>query len=998
VVQFNVAGSSRRINAAGWVALLLAGTCLSPVAEAQQTIAGTVTFRGRQTADTQIYTVTSTGSINFTVFSSAGAGTYNVNSGGRVSFTDQATASSATFNISNGGSLVFDGFSPNAGTGTITNAGVVTLGSVNASQANYIGSGANASIQVARGQEGTETTLGSLAGTGTVNLNTMPLTIGGNNASTTFSGTFVGGTNVTKVGSGTLVLTGDSSQTFGGQWNINGGLIGFSSANSLGYNLIQLNGGGLQWQPGTTDDISSQAYGLGIGANGGVLDTNGNNVTFNTPIGFGPVTKAGAGTLSFRPLGGSDNWFSSLTVTGGLVNFVSASNLGSGSVTLNGGGLQWAPGNTADISARLAPLGPGGGTFDTNGNNVTLAGAITGSGGLTKSGSGTLTLLGANTYTGGTVVSAGTLSGNSTSLQGNIVNNAAVVFAQGTNGSGTYAGNMSGSGNLTVTGGTLTTTGNISISGSTTVLGGKLVVNGTLTGTVFVLAGGVGGSGTIGHAVFEGGWFAPGNSIGTLNIGGNLVKQRGHFHAELNAAGQSDRIQVGGTATISGGTVVVMADPGIYANSTTYTILSAAGGVTGGYGGVVGDLAFLTPTLTSDANNLYLTLALQGAAFSGFSGNTANQRAVGYALDQSYASASGDYATVIGALAGLSTAQGPAALSAISSQPWANFGTTNLASSTLFMNTLGQQMAMARGSVVASGGQRQALAQACDVAACDGASPFTVWGSALGGTGSALGDGNTATLTYTLGGAAAGIDYRVTPNVLVGVGAGYTSGTQWADGFMGKGWNNAVSVAAYGSFTQSGFYADLLAGYAYANNQLQRQIMVPNLQPRTANGSAGANQFLGQVEFGYQIPVYAPASAIVTPFGRFQVMSVNQAAFSEWGANSLSLNVAQQTTNSVRSTIGMDLGGVIGSFDLRLRLGWLHEYADVSRPITAAFAGAPGAAFTVYGATGQRDAAVIGFQAGTTVADGAKIYVRYDGDIATSASNHALTAGLRLAF
>ena len=69
-----------------------------------------------------------------------------------------------------------------------------------------------------------------------------------------------------------------------------------------------------------------------------------------------------------------------------------------------------------------------------------------------------------------------------------------------------------------------------------------------------------------------------------------------------------------------------------------------------------------------------------------------------------------------------------------------------------------------------------------------------------------------------------------------------------------------MSVAAYGSFTQGGFYADALAGYAYSNNQLQRQISIPGLQPRTANGSTGANQFLGQVETGYKIGVYAPAA------------------------------------------------------------------------------------------------------------------------------------------
>src|SRR4029079_71277 len=106
----------------------------------------------------------------------------------------------------------------------------------------------------------------------------------------------------------------------------------------------------------------------------------------------------------------------------------------------------------------------------------------------------------------------------------------------------------------------------------------------------------------------------------------------------------------------------------------------------------------------------------------------------------------------------------------------------------------------------------------------------------------------------------------------------------------------------------------------------------------------------------------------------------------EWGANSLSLNVQQQTTNAGRSTLGAQLNGAIGlgdtgSLDLALRLGWLHEYSYTGRPITAAFAGAPANAFTVYGATPQRDAAAIGFQASTTVAAAAQIYFRYDGDI-----------------
>ena len=53
-----------------------------------------------------------------------------------------------------------------------------------------------------------------------------------------------------------------------------------------------------------------------------------------------------------------------------------------------------------------------------------------------------------------------------------------------------------------------------------------------------------------------------------------------------------------------------------------------------------------------------------------------------------------------------------------------------------------------------------------------------------------LGDGNASTLTYNFGGAAAGIDYRFDPRFLVGIGVGYTHGTQWVNSFMGQGWTD----------------------------------------------------------------------------------------------------------------------------------------------------------------------------------------------------------------
>src|SRR4029077_16704510 len=106
-------------------------------------------------------------------------------------------------------------------------------------------------------------------------------------------------------------------------------------------------------------------------------------------------------------------------------------------------------------------------------SNTALAAAISGTGSFVKQGAGTLTLTGANSYSGGTTVSGGILQGDTTSLQGSITNNAAVVFDQAT--TGTYAGAMSGTGGLTQQhNGTLILTRANPYSGSTTVSGGIL--------------------------------------------------------------------------------------------------------------------------------------------------------------------------------------------------------------------------------------------------------------------------------------------------------------------------------------------------------------------------------------------------------------------------------------------------------------------------------------------------------------------------------------------
>jgi outer membrane autotransporter protein len=198
-------------------------------------------------------------------------------------------------------------------------------------------------------------------------------------------------------------------------------------------------------------------------------------------------------------------------------------------------------------------------------------------------------------------------------------------------------------------------------------------------------------------------------------------------------------------------------------------------------------------------------------------------------------------------------------------------------------------------------------------------------------------------------------------------------------------------------------YADAVFGYGYSYNQMWRQIFVPGLQPRTAQGRAGANQWYGQIEGGYRFDIGTRADAYITPFMRWQGYTGAQNGFTETGAQSLNLTMAGQTTNSLRSVIGAQLGSSIDlgwreKLALQFRLGWSHEYASTARPVTATLAGAPLMPFTTYGVAPTRDGAVVGFSANTAIAEATSVYLRYEGNISGQDSAHALTAGVRMSW
>lgn len=399
--------------------------------------------------------------------------------------------------------------------------------------------------------------------------------------------------------------------------------------------------------------VSGQAGNIVIAnstQNGGKVIFSGNNTyTGLTTINSGASLQIGSGGTSGSIVGDvanngilGFNRSDALSYAGSISGAGSLTQLGSGALTLSGtnsytGGTTVSSGSLIGTTSSLqgAITNNAAVTFSQNSDGA-YAGNMTGTGSFTKLGSGAVTLSGTNSYSGGTTVTAGSLIGNTSSLQGNIVNNASVKFNQITD--GTYAGSMSGTGSLVKLGAaTLTLTGNNSSTGGTTILAGAIVNNGTYSSDIVVDAGGtLSGTGTFGNvSIGDGGTLAPGSagSVGTMTINGNLVLDPDPATTDITISGTAaSKVNVSGTASLGGAVVASGAFPAAaYLPTTKYNILTATGGLSGQFGSVSTSVnyTFLTPTLYYSSNDVTLGFAL--TPFSTVAKNI-NQRNVGNAL------------------------------------------------------------------------------------------------------------------------------------------------------------------------------------------------------------------------------------------------------------------------------------------------------------------------------------------------------------------------------
>jgi outer membrane autotransporter protein len=294
----------------------------------------------------------------------------------------------------------------------------------------------------------------------------------------------------------------------------------------------------------------------------------------------------------------------------------------------------------------------------------------------------------------------------------------------------------------------------------------------------------------------------------------------------------------------------------------------------------------------------------------------------------------------------------------------------------------------------------QAAAAAPDVA--DGPSEsgrrFGLWVDGVGLFGSVSGDGNSADTSWRTGGANAGFDVRLGRHVLLGLGGGYGRLNVEVDdrGFDGDA--NVFQGALYAAWVGERAYVSGLGRYAWVDFETRRDIIFDGID-RSARADYDGHELSGYLEAGYV--AFALAGAQLEPVGAFHFLRLESDGFTESGADSLDLEVDDDSWSSLVASGGLrvhkafvfdDAEGLLLLPELRVRFG--YEFGDDDRDLDAVLTGATlDGAYSLTGATAARGGLLLG--AGWTVLRHGDLgfFFQYDANLNSDLVAHALVAG-----
>jgi outer membrane autotransporter protein len=266
-----------------------------------------------------------------------------------------------------------------------------------------------------------------------------------------------------------------------------------------------------------------------------------------------------------------------------------------------------------------------------------------------------------------------------------------------------------------------------------------------------------------------------------------------------------------------------------------------------------------------------------------------------------------------------------------------------------------------------------------------------LWIRGYGGHGNTDSDGNAAASRLRSSGLSIGFDAEVKDGVRIGIAAtGGTSRLSTDNNENGKARGSALAV--YGSYASGPWNFSGSASMGWGKNHLDRNIIVGALN-RVASSDFDSSTLAAYGEASYSIPMNGWT---LQPLAGLSLSRNTADGFTETGAGALNLQVAGQTVNSAKSTLGAKASFDAGRIRIEPRVVWAHEFGDLNTPMTAQFQGAATASsFQVSGAALKRDTLILGLGASGSIGKGVDLFADVQAEHNSAQRNLAVLVGLR---
>jgi T5SS/PEP-CTERM-associated repeat protein len=529
-----------------------------------------------------------------------------------------------------------------------------------------------------------------------------------------------------------------------------------------------------------------------------------------------------------------------------------------------------------------------------------------------------------------------------------------------------FSSNLSGNGTLEILSGVTNYTGNGSLfTGVVNVTDGVLRINGVLSTSTTTTISGDGrfeGTGSIGNLIVRsGGTLAPGNSIGTTHVVNAMFDPDSIYEVEVNNAGQSDLLEASGTVTLNGGYVRVY--PLGYQTTNPYTIVTAAGSVSGVFDGVMPSAVF-TGHLAYIGNDVLLTLTQNPTAAHTFNQN---------ALASIIRFAGGN--TAINALFNIvDVADARSALDALSGEIHASATATHI-----------REQRMLRDAA-----RRTDSTQVPDEG--------TIWARGFDQRSHVGSDGNAASAHVQSGGVLMGVERSYNGRSYAGVAGGYSLGDLKVNARGSKAQSQNYHAMMYGGTDLNDTGLSLQGGTSITWHEMSsdRDTSFTGFTGRShADYDAQTAQVftaLGQkfIQGDTEIKPYMEASYILHRVGSFKEDGAAglkaKSTYNQIGFANVGVDAAHEITfdraQSIKFSGGVAWQHAIGFVDVKQDMSWDMPNTD----------------FTTQGTPLARDAlnlhAGIGFEMG----DGVNLSVNYSGSVAEDMYDQDVSLRARVTF